>query len=51
MMWNCAMLTPSRTSRSLMAHFIAQVVTLKSAMICSVSGSVVVNGLAIVWVT
>ncbi len=27
-MWNWAMLTPRRTSRSLMAHFIAQVVRL-----------------------
>ena len=37
MMWSWAMLMPSRTSRSLIAHFIAPIVTRKSAMICSVS--------------
>ena len=35
MMWSWAMLMPRRTSRSLIAHFIAPIVTRKSAMICS----------------
>ena len=35
MMWSWAMLMPRRTRRSLIAHFIAPIVTRKSAMICS----------------
>ena len=50
-MWSCAMLTPRRTSRSLMAHFIAQVVRLKSAMIWSVSSLASLAAAGIVWVT
>ena len=39
MMWSWAMLMPSRTSRSLIAHFIAPIVTRKSAMMRSVGSS------------
>ena len=38
-MLSCAMLMPSRTSRSLIAHFIAPIVTRKSAMMRSVGSS------------
>ena len=58
MMWSWAMLMPSRTSRSLIAHFIAPIVTRKSAMMRSVGSSpaarpleAVVAGESIVCVT
>ncbi len=38
-MFSCAMLMPSRTRRSLMAHFIATIVARKSAMMRSVGSS------------
>ena len=39
MMWSCAMLTPSRSSRSLMAHLICVIVARKSAMMRSVGSA------------